>query len=326
MIDIDLMSFLDFAHFDFPGSGGRRLLRIHPTWLLLTVAGIYGCSSKSNPTPVEDTLTSGRISVASAAEARKIMDREQGAFEKLYPEAQIRVTTRPSGEAIRALFAAECDLAVISRELEIEERSAAARGGLELEGYRFAKDAVVVIVNPGNPVENLALDDLKRIYLGKIRSWAELGGPNRAIEPVFPDPKSDLAEFFVQQVMNGELVQTRVAVVDDDSMAVAEVRARPGGIGFVSLAWAEHGAKTLRISSLTGLPYWKPDLEAVYQGDYPLTRALSFYVRADGPRVAHGLITYVTSSDGQRIVHEAGLLPTSVPVRFVRRSPLKGAH
>jgi hypothetical protein len=30
--------------------------------------------------------------------------------------------------------------------------------------------------------------------------------------------------------MNGELVQARVAVVDDDSMAVAEVRARPGGI------------------------------------------------------------------------------------------------
>jgi hypothetical protein len=96
-----------------------------------------------------------------------------------------------------------------------------------------------------------------------------------------------------------------------------------------SVHFPETGPSTARrrfISSLSGLPYWKPDLEAVYQGDYPLTRALSFYVRANGPRVAHGLITYVTSSDGQRIVHEAGLLPTSVPVRFVRRSPLKGAH
>jgi phosphate transport system substrate-binding protein len=275
---------------------------------------------------VEDTLTSGRISVASAAEARTIVDREREEFEKLYPESAIRVATRPSREAIRALFAAECDLAVISRELEPDERSAAARGGLDLEGYRFAKDAVVVIANPGNPVENVALDEMKRIYLGKITNWSELGGPDRPIEPVFPDPKTDLAEFFVQQVMGGEPVQTRVAVVDDDSSAVAEVRARPGGIGFVSLAWADRGAKTLRISALTGLPYWKPDLEAVYQGDYPLTRALSFYVRANGPRLAHGLITYATSRDGQEIVHEAGLVPTSVPVRFVRRSPLKGAH
>ena len=320
------MAFLDFERFDSPGTGGRCSMRVHATWVLLTLAGIQGCSSQSKPAPVEDSLTSGRISVASAAEATRIVEREREAFERLYPQAGIHVTTRPSGEGIRALFAAECDLAVISRELEPEERAAAARGGLELEGYRFAKDAVVVIANRGNPVENVALDELKRIYLGRVRNWSELGGPDRPIEPVFPDPKSDLAEFFVQQVMNGEPVQTRVAVVDDDSTAVAEVEARPGGIGFVSLAWADRGAKTLRVSSLTGLPYWKPDLEAVYQGDYPLTRALSFYVRANGPRVAHGLVTFATSRDGQEIVREAGLVPTSVPVRFVRRSPLKGAH
>src|SRR5207249_4192318 len=188
-IDTHHMAFLDFRRFDVPGSGERRSLRPHPLWLLLLMVGVHGCSSKSSPAPVEDSLTSGRISVASAAEARAIIDRERDTFVRLYPEADIRVATRPSGEAIRALFAAECDLAVISRELDPEERSAAARGGLELEGYRFAKDAVVVIVNTSNPVENLALDDLKRIYQGKITRWSELGGPGTAIEPVFPDPK-----------------------------------------------------------------------------------------------------------------------------------------
>ncbi len=324
--DTDHMPFLDLPRFDSPGSDGRRTMRHRSPWLLLFLAGVYGCSSKSSSVPVEDSLTSGRISVASAAEARTIIDRERGVFEKLYPDAHIQVATRPSGEGIRALFGADCDLAVISRELEPDERSAAARGGLEIEGYRFAKDAVVVIVNKDNPVENVALDDLKRIYQGKVTNWSALGGPWRAIEPVFPDPKSDLAGFFVQRVMNGEPVQTRVAVVDDDSLAVAEVKARPGGVGFVSLAWEGRGVKTLRVASLTGLPYWKPDLEAVYQGDYPLTRALSFYVRTNGAPLAHGLITYVTSHDGQAIVHEAGLVPTTVPVRFVRRSPLKGAH
>jgi hypothetical protein len=145
MIDIDLMSFLDFAHFDFPGSGGRSLAadlshvasahRRRDLRLFLQVesgsGGIpdlreyYGCQCRGS---------------------QKIMDRSR-ARSRSCIEAQIRLTTRPSGEAIQALFAAECDLAVISRELEVEERSAAARGGLELEGYRFAKDAVVVIVN-----------------------------------------------------------------------------------------------------------------------------------------------------------------------------------
>ena len=321
------MAFLDSWHFGVPGSGGRLPVRTLFLVVLFSIALFtVGCSAKPEPGPVEDSLTGGRISVVIAPEAAPILDRERKAFMGLYPQADIRLATRNSSEAVRALFAAECDVAAISREIEPEERAAAARGGLELEGYRFAKDAVVVIVHPANPVENLALDDLRRIYLGQIGNWSQLGGPALTIQPVFPDPESDMAEFFVQQVMNGEPVRSRVALASDDSAVVEQVKARPGGVGFVSLAWAERGPKTLRISSLTGLPYWKPDLEAVYDSDYPLTRSLSLYVRANGPRLAHGLITFVTSQDGQKIVHESGLVPTSVPVRFVRRSPMKGAH
>ncbi len=255
-----------------------------------------------------------------------MLDRERAAFAALYPQAGIRITAGRSRDAVRALFAADCDLAVLSRELTPEERGAAVRGGLELEGYRFAKDAVVVIVHSGSPLENLALDGLRGIYEGRIQSWSELGVPAGAIEPVFPLPESDMADFFVQQVMEGQPVRARVLTAATDSAVVATVAARPGAIGFVSLGWADRGARALRLSTLTGLPYWKPDLEAVYNGDYPLTRSLSFYVRASGPKLAHGFITYVTSHDGQKLVNESGLVPTSVPVRFVRRSPLRGAH
>jgi hypothetical protein len=34
----------------------------------------------------------------------------------------------------------------------------------------------------------------------------------------------------------------------------------------------------------------------------------------------------VTSQEGQAIVHQHGLVPTAVPVRFVRRSPMLGEH
>jgi phosphate transport system substrate-binding protein len=97
-------------------------------------------------------------------------------------------------------------------------------------------------------------------------------------------------------------------------------------IGFVSLAWADRGAKVLRVASARGMPYWKPDLEAVYRGEYPLTRFFNFYMRTRGRRLAGGFITFVTSRDGQKIVHDSGLVPTSVPVRFVRRSPMQSSH
>jgi phosphate transport system substrate-binding protein len=321
------MAYIDLQHFGVLGSGwrntARTLSRFYP---LALVVGVCGCSSRTGPARVEDSLTSGRIKVTSAVGASRVVDGERQDFMRLYPQARIDMKTGTSRQAIEALFTAQSDLAVIARELVPEERVAATRGRLEIEGYRFAKDAVVVIAHPEVRVENVSLDQMRSIYEGKTTDWSQLGDRPQRITPVYPPAESDLADFWVEHVMKGEAVTARVVSAASDSEIVEAVRARPGAVGFVPLSWSERGAKPLRVSSMTGLPYWKPDLEAVYRDDYPLTRSLSFYVRTNGPRVAHGFITYVTSQDGQKRVEDFGLVPTTVPVRFVRRSPLKGAH
>lgn len=45
-----------------------------------------------------------------------------------------------------------------------------------------AWDALAVIVNKTNPVQNKSLDDLRKVYLGQIRNWSELGGADAPIE------------------------------------------------------------------------------------------------------------------------------------------------
>jgi phosphate transport system substrate-binding protein len=294
--------------------------------LALLATGVAGCSSKRAPGSVEDSLTSGRISVVSAPEILPIIMREQAAFDSLYPAANITVVEGTSREAVRSLFGGESDLAIISRELEPEERGAAVRGRLELEGYRFATDGVALVVHPANAVENLTLADAQGIYGGRIARWGALGGADAAIEPVIQAPESDLMAFFEQRVMNGEPIRASVVYQLSDSGVVAYVRTHPAAIGFVSMAWADRGARALRLASLKGLAYRRPDAEAVYRGDYPLTRTMSLYVRPRGPSLANGFITFVTSRDGQAIVRDGGLVPTAVPVRFIRRSPMRGSH
>ena len=328
MIDSRCIRFLDWCYFGVPGKDGWCISRTPAVFLLPLVitTALGGCSSRPVRSPVEDSLTTGRITIVCPVEAESLLARERDAFEALYPDASIRIEAGRPGEAVRRLFAAECDAAVLSRDLTPDERSAAVRGGLDLEGYRFAKDAVVVIVHPGNPVENMALDVLKRIYEGAITDWSQAGGSARPIEPVFPPLESDMADFFVEHVMDGQPIRARALTATSDSGVVASVAERPGRIGFVPMAWGHRGAKTVRLAGMTGLPYENADAETIYRGDYPLTRPFLFEVRAEGPRLAHGFITFVTSRDGQVIVHQSGLVPTSVPVRFVRRSPLRGAH
>jgi len=287
---------------------------------------LAGCAPRSKPGQVEETLTSGRILIVCSSDARDLIARERDAFLALYPQASVELREGTSREAVGALFAAQCDLAVLTRELLPEERAAAMRGGLELEGYQIARDAVVAVVNNANPVENITVPDLRSIYRGEIKSWRDLGGEGRPIRVVIQRPDADITAFFVEAVMGGEPVTATSVYAHDDSSVVADVSGEPGAIGYVTLAGARDPSRALRVALLPGMRYWTPDLEAVHNGDYPLTRIVYEYVRAKGPALANGFITYVTSRDGQQIVHEAGLVPTTVPVRFVRRSPMRSSH
>ena len=148
----------------------------------LVAVWLFGCSPQPASSPEEDSQTSGRIKVVCAPEAERLIARERAAFQELYPQAHIELRPGSSREAVRALFAAECDLAVITRELDVDERAAAVRGRLELEGYRFARDAVVLVVHSSNPIENMSVEDVRKIYEGTHARWSELGGRPEAIQ------------------------------------------------------------------------------------------------------------------------------------------------
>jgi phosphate transport system substrate-binding protein len=286
----------------------------------------WGCSPRSDSMPPEDSFTAGRITIVSVPDSRALMERQAEAFTRFYPEGVIDVRAGHSRDAISAVFAASADLAVVARELEAEEQRAAVEAGLDLQGYRFARDALVLVAHPDNPVENLSRQDIAGIYRGDMTNWNAVGGPDAPIVSIVQPPASDLSLYLRETLLEGEGPSVRAITEEGDSAVVARVVRTPGAIGYVSLAGLDLGAKALRVAALTGLSYWRPDPEAVYKGDYPLTRFHNLFVRAGGARLAHGFVTFVTSGDGQRLVHEAGLVPTTVPVRFVRRSPMIGTH
>src|SRR5215831_12795602 len=133
--------------------GRRTLPLMRLRYWVFAAAFMAGCAPQSKPGQVEDSLTTGRILIVCSSDARDQIARERDAFQALYPQASIELRDGTSREAVSALFAAQCDLAVLTRELLPEERAAAMRGGLELEGYQIARDAVVAVVNTANPVE-----------------------------------------------------------------------------------------------------------------------------------------------------------------------------
>jgi phosphate transport system substrate-binding protein len=293
---------------------------------LLLVAASAGCGVRQRPGVVEDSVTSGRMTVVCPPEVHALLVRERDAFQALYPQASIEIKVGTAREAVGALFAGRCEAAVVARDLRPEERAAALQGGMELEGFRFARDALVFIVNPANPVQNVSVPQVRGIYQGTVKQWSELGGRGQAIHPVVQPMESDMTAAFDERVMTGERIGARVFTEASDSAVAARVASDPQAVGYVSMAAAGRGTAALRVAALRGLEYARPDVETVYAGTYPAIRSYGYYLRAKGGLLAGGFITYITTDDGQKIVHEAGLVPTAVPVRFVHRSPMIPSH
>ncbi len=256
-----------------------------------------------------------------------LMRRETEMFTTTYPQSAFDLAEAASPRAVAELYAGRADLIALPRELAPAERAAASEGGLEVEGYVVGRSALVAVVHEANPVENVSGFELRRMLTGGLTRWSDLGGSGDRIALVMPALDSETALAMAHLLLDSASIQAPARVVPNDSAVVARVRADRAAIGFVDAsALPSDGVRALRVAMLDGLSYVKPDAETIHDGRYPLSRPIHLYMRTSGPRLAGGLITFVTSHDGQRLVLESGFVPTAVPVRFVRRSPLLGSH
>ena len=130
---------------------------------ILLVCALTGCSSNK-----EAVATDGSTSM------NKVIGTLGEAFEN---ETGITVTYNAtgSGAGIQAVQEGRCDIGLASRNLKDEEK---AKG---LEGTILAYDGIAIIVNPNNPVSDLDVETIAKIYTGEIKNWKEVGGNDAEI-------------------------------------------------------------------------------------------------------------------------------------------------
>ena len=80
-----------------------------------------------------------------------------------------------SGSGIQAVVEGRCDIGLSSRNLKDEEK---AKG---LTATVLAYDGIAIIVNPENPVADLDVKTIAKIYTGEITNWKEVGGKDAEI-------------------------------------------------------------------------------------------------------------------------------------------------
>ena len=219
-----------------------------------------------------------------------------------------------SAEGLADLLANEADIALTTRALttaELEMARDAGLGRLDAPGRSdiIALDAAVPVTAPGQSVRALSLDELARVFSGKVTNWAALGGEDAPIALHLGSESSGVAQGFIDMLLtaSGRGLATDVIRHSTDAGLLAAILADPNALGV--LAFGTFGdAQPLILRGRCGLAApLRPD--TIRTQDYPLTLPLFIYRPMRRlPPLGTDFIAWLRSSEAQLILRRAGVL------------------
>ena len=232
-----------------------------------------------------------------------------------HPDVRISVTGGGSGTGIAALVNGTVDLANASRKIKDEETSEAQSNGVTPVEHIIARDAIAVIVNPNNPVNELTLQQISDIYSGKYTNWNEVGGEDRPIVRLSRETNSGTHVYFLETVLrlgskeDKTLFSTNTLLLPSSEGIISEVRDNPNAIGYDGLGYVPKDLKMIAIAKEAGGEYVLPSIDTVNDKTYAIARDLYMYTNGEPAGVVKDYLDWILSDEAQVIVADLGFVP-----------------
>ena len=232
----------------------------------------------------QDQQTVIRVSGADSMFNRvKLMGR---LFIKTHPLISIDVSqggTMDSG--VRAVVNGEADMAMASCVINESEDKLAVSKGVKLVERLIGYGGITIIANASAGVEQLTLDEVKKILAGQITNWKQVGGTNTPIKVVRTDETHPGTLLFLQRDFMKAPFTAQATVVSTFPGVVATVADIPGSIGCVRIREITESAvvrdnprvKVISLArSKSAIPVY-PSRETVADYSYPFVRPYFIY-------------------------------------------------
>jgi phosphate transport system substrate-binding protein len=157
-------------------------------------------------------------------------------------------------------------------------------------------------LNPGNPVSNLTVDQLKKIYTGAITNWKDVGGNDAKIIMYSRENNSGTYVFFKDNILNGQDYSASCQNLPGTAAVVNAVSKDKNGIGYGGHGYSS-GVKMCNVNGVA------PNAANIASNKYPISRNLYMYVRNRPSGSMKQFIDWTLSPEGQKIVTEIGYFP-----------------
>lgn len=183
--------------------------------------------------------------------------------------------------------------------------------GNEFEFTQIGSEAFVFFVNKKNPVDNLTIDEIRKIYGGEITNWSEVGGKDIDIA-AYQRNKSSGSQSMFERFMEGyHIMEPPQEQVYDNMMGivygvVSDYQNTDAAIGYSFRYYLDTLVNNPKVKMLS-VDGAYPDIENIKNGSYKIvTPVYAVTVKGnDNPNVKL-LLDWVLSEEGQEILEKTG--------------------
>ncbi|MGO9567078.1 MAG: substrate-binding domain-containing protein [Desulfomonilaceae bacterium] len=225
------------------------------------------------------------IKVRGSDSMAAVIDSYAGEFMKSHPNVNI-VVSGGQDIAFDSLVKKESDIIMASREIHQEERDAATKKGIDIQGRVVGWGGIVIVVNPQNPINELTVDQVRKIFLGKYTNWKDVGGPNQLVSVLtVGEQRGGTLDFvrndflhasFAPNAVTKMYFRSVISDISDSGTATSFVRVR--NILQLTAQGLEKKVKVIAIKKDGQSPAILPSRETCNNGTYPICRPYFLYI------------------------------------------------
>lgn len=213
-------------------------------------------------------------------------------------------------QAYTKLINKDVDLIVVT-EPSAEELERAKKANVELNVTPVVNEGFVFYTHKDNPVSNLKLEEIQKIYTGEITNWKQVGGSDTDIIAYQRPVNSGSQTGILSLVMKGlkmkepkttEYIETMAGIID--VVSNYENSKESIGYSYYYYATAMYGNDKLKFFAVDGV---EPNHDTIKNSTYPLIT--SYYIvtlKDNESETVKALKDTLLSKRGQTIAREAG--------------------
>lgn len=274
-----------------------------------------GCKSfEEQKNELPDHKYKGRIYVSADETFKPVIDEQVQVYESNHAGTKIIVQYKPEAECLKDMFVDSVRMVIATRNYSPEEKEFIADTfKMAPRSMVIARDAVSVILNPGNPDSLYTMDDIRAILKGTFK---------KNLIPVFDGVKAtSTVRFIIDSVLRGDTLSSKAVAARSSEGVIDYVSKTPDAIGFIGVGWIGNPEDTSQLSFLkkirvagiesTDMPgsYVKAYQANIYLKRYPMVRDLVYIVRENYKGLGDAFADFMSGEIGQLIFKRAYLMP-----------------